>query len=101
MKVISATVIALLAALPAVQAHMQMTSPPPIFKPDDNSNINPIVSSSNGGAPFKFCNGQLDARFAAGPVTEWAAGSEQEFVIGGGAAHGGGSCQASFSQDGG
>lgn len=97
MKVISATILALLAALPAVQAHMKMTVPAPLV--DDPDNTAPIVSSQNGAMP-KLCRGQLD-KWASAPVTKWKAGQPAKFTISGGAAHEGGSCQAAFSEDGG
>lgn len=104
---LSASILALLAAMPAVHAHMEMTEPKPIMhktNPFASDNLKDYSYTSPISGPAQYpCKGVLAK---AGPkeltpVATWAAGSQQSFSIGGGAVHGGGSCQASISEDGG
>lgn len=100
---ISASILAALAAMPAVQAHMVMTDPAPIHH---QSNPNSITVNSDYSSPMMSsaqypCKGVL-AKAQPGelkPVATWAAGSKQSFTVSGGAAHNGGSCQAAISED--
>lgn len=89
-----------------VSAHMELTSPAPLkgaknpnTKTADYEMTTPL-STSGSNYP---CRGHLDVIGTpeGASVASWPAGSQQSFTIGGGAAHGGGSCQASFSEDGG
>ncbi|KAH7347931.1 hypothetical protein B0T11DRAFT_303047 [Plectosphaerella cucumerina] len=96
----------LLAGLQAmVCAHMEMTFPPPL-----RSKANPFAAGDvdfdmtspldASGADFP-CKGYLNllGTDAAQPVTTFAGGQTYNMTIGGGAAHEGGSCQASLSFD--
>ncbi|KAI5811561.1 hypothetical protein DFH27DRAFT_34364 [Peziza echinospora] len=94
-----ATLVAL-AAMPAVQAHIALVNPPPINHPlnkfavqKDTDYLSPIS---------QICKGYHKLTGAAmTPVATWPAGSSQKFELTGSAIHGGGSCQASISEDGG
>jgi hypothetical protein len=101
----------LFAALMAAttSAHMHIVDPPPLgaqenkFTPAGSADSNYNAPLSASGSDFP-CKGKLSLlnSDAGKPVAEWAAGTEQSFTIGaGGAPHGGGSCQASISEDGG
>ncbi|KAK4148505.1 hypothetical protein C8A00DRAFT_47647 [Chaetomidium leptoderma] len=88
-------------------AHMQMTYPPPL-KSKNNPNAGADVDYSMtsplkaDGSDFP-CKGYLSllGTPAGKPVAAWSAGGTYNFSIAGGAAHGGGSCQAALSVDGG
>ncbi|KAF8540663.1 hypothetical protein BDD12DRAFT_734074, partial [Trichophaea hybrida] len=103
----SLLVAALMAA--TASAHMHMVDPAPLGSKENkftpagaaDSNYNAPLSASGSDFP---CKGKLSllSSDAGQPVASWAAGSSQSFTIGaGGAPHGGGSCQASLSEDGG
>lgn len=89
------------------QAHMQMVYPPP-FKSKSNPYANGDVDYSMtspllpSGANFP-CKGynSLFGTAAGAPTATWTAGKSYSIQIEGGADHGGGSCQASLSFDGG
>ncbi|KAG0634079.1 hypothetical protein HOY80DRAFT_895516 [Tuber brumale] len=89
-----------------VNGHMTMTEPKPLRDPKNpntkNGDHDYSAPLSKDGSNFP-CKGYHKAMGTpeGTPVASWAAGSKQSFVIGGGAAHGGGSCQATFSEDGG
>jgi len=95
-------------ALGSVSAHM-MLSPPVPLRSKLNSFTNPAhidysmtspLSSSGADFPCKGYHSLLNTPEGS-PVVTWTAGSTQKFTLaGGGAGHGGGSCQASLSVDG-
>jgi hypothetical protein len=93
--------------LSTTAAHMQMVDPPP-FRGKTNPNANGNVDFDmtkpldKSGADFP-CKGYLsDLGSPAGAsVKTYNAGESYSFTIEGGAAHGGGSCQAAISVDGG
>ncbi|KAK3297284.1 uncharacterized protein B0H64DRAFT_457340 [Chaetomium fimeti] len=95
-----------LAAAGTATAHMQMSYPPPL-----KSQTNPNTASADYSmtSPLKAdgsdfpCKGYLPLLGTpeGGAVASWAAGQSYNFTITGGAAHGGGSCQAALSVDGG
>jgi len=87
-------------------AHMEMKDPPPFrskfneFTTDvDYSMTNPL-SREGGDFPCKGYN-NLVGTPQGQSVATWAPGSSQSMTITGGTPHGGGSCQASLSYDGG
>lgn len=97
---ISVAALALLASMPSVLAHIDMQDPPPI-----KHKLNKFATSVDNDytAPIKeICKGyhKLSGPDLT-PVAKWEAGSQQKFTLGGSAVHGGGSCQASISEDGG
>ncbi|KAM5355587.1 hypothetical protein ACJ41O_002233 [Fusarium nematophilum] len=87
------------------QAHMEMIYPAP-FKSKANPNAGSDVDYSMtapleaGGSNFP-CKGyhSLFGTDAGKPTANWNAGETYNMTITGGANHGGGSCQASFSFD--
>jgi hypothetical protein len=89
------------------QAHMEMTSPAP-FKSKHNdhagSDVDYSMTSplSQDGSNFP-CKGyhSLMGTPAGATTADYEAGQTYQFTIAGGANHGGGSCQASLSYDGG
>lgn len=97
---ISVAALALLASMPGVLAHIDMQDPPPI-----RHKLNKFATSVDNDytAPIKeICKGyQKLSGPDLTPVAKWEAGSQQKFTLGGSAVHGGGSCQASISEDGG
>ena len=97
---ISVAALALLASMPGVLAHIDMQDPPPI-----RHKLNKFATSVDNDytAPVKeICKGYQKLSGAdLTPVAKWEAGSQQKFTLGGSAVHGGGSCQASISEDGG
>lgn len=97
---IPAATLALLATIPCVLAHITMDSPPPI-----RHKLNPNAANPDHdyASPVKeLCKGYHKLTGAdLTPVATWAAGSPQQFTLAGNAVHGGGSCQASLSEDGG
>jgi len=95
---ISIAALALLAAMPAVQAHVDMVNPAPINHKNNKFSTN--IDYSYTSPATEICKGQLKAGGAAlTPVATWQAGSEQTFTLNPSAVHGGGSCQASISED--
>jgi len=97
---ISVAALTLLASMPGVLAHIDMQDPPPI-----RHKLNKFATSvdTDYTAPVKeLCKGYHKLGGAdLTPVAKWQAGSQQKFTLGGSAVHGGGSCQASISEDGG
>lgn len=88
-----------------VTAHMNIVKPSPFrlitnpFRadPPDYDIINPLTKD---GSNFPCKGFHLDPGPTIAAVEEWAAGSEQSFTMSSGTAvHGGGSCQASISED--
>ncbi|KFY67000.1 hypothetical protein V497_00600 [Pseudogymnoascus sp. VKM F-4516 (FW-969)] len=87
-------------------AHMEMSDPPPL-RSKFNKNADPgsidysMTSPLDASGSDFACKGFLSDLETAGgaSVATWAAGSQQKFTITGGAAHNGGSCQASLSTD--
>ena len=83
-----------------------MSDPPPLRGKNNPNSKNPDfsmtspLSTSGSDYPCKGSHKLLDTDEGKAVAT-WAAGSSQQFTIEGGAAHGGGSCQASLSYDGG
>jgi hypothetical protein len=98
----------LLALTGQATAHMQMTYPPPL-KSKSNPHTSPNQVEYSMTSPLKAdgsdfpCKGYLSLLNApdGNPVASWAARQTYNFTISGGAAHGGGSCQAALSVDGG
>ncbi|KAK3321171.1 hypothetical protein B0T19DRAFT_403742 [Cercophora scortea] len=87
-------------------AHMEMSFPPPLrskFNPNAaNIDYSMTAPLSASGSDYPCKGYQADLGTAAGKSTAtFAPGSTHNFTIVGGAAHGGGSCQASLSYDGG
>lgn len=105
----SMTFSVLMAAV-VVQAHMELSWPPP-FRSKYNPHTSPGSADysmtgplSNDGSNFP-CKGyhtdMKDITGAGAPVATWNAGSNYNFTVVGGADHHGGSCQGSLSYDGG
>ncbi|KAL2263557.1 hypothetical protein VTK26DRAFT_6205 [Humicola hyalothermophila] len=98
----------LLATTHFTTAHMQLTYPPPL-----RSRLNPhtrpsdidysLTSPLSPSGPDYPCRGALAllGTPTAAPVATWTAGAAYNFTVAGGAPHGGGSCQAALSVDGG
>ncbi|PWW80527.1 Lytic polysaccharide monooxygenase, partial [Tuber magnatum] len=89
-----------------VNGHMIMTEPKPLLDPKNpntkNGDFDYSAPLSKSGTNFP-CKGhhKVMGTPEGASVASWAAGSQQSFTIGGGASHGGGSCQAALSEDGG
>ncbi len=89
-------------------AHMQLSYPPPL-KSKSNPNTSPANIDYSMTSPLKTdgsdfpCKGYLALLNTpqGQAVTSWSAGGRYNFTVSGGAAHGGGSCQAALSVDGG
>ncbi len=89
-------------------AHMQLTYPPPLrSKSNPNTptaNIDYSMTSplKTDGSDFP-CKGYLSLLNTpqGQAVASWSASGRYNFTVSGGAAHGGGSCQAALSVDGG
>lgn len=100
--------IPLLALAAPALAHMQMTYPAPFrsksnsFVPEtsiDYSMTTPLLAT---GANYPCKGYQVDMGTAMGAATAgWTQGGSYNFTVEGTAIHGGGSCQASLSYDGG
>ncbi|KAK4118783.1 lytic polysaccharide monooxygenase [Parathielavia appendiculata] len=98
----------LLAFTGPAKGHMEMTYPPP-FKSKSNPHANPNKVDYSMTSPLKPdgsdfpCKGYLSLLNTpeGKSVASWTAGGRYNFTISGGAAHGGGSCQAALSVDGG
>ncbi|ROT40487.1 putative extracellular protein [Sodiomyces alkalinus F11] len=97
---------ALLGLATMAQAHMEMIWPPPLrskYNPH-STNIDYTMNSplEPDGSNFP-CKGHHSVLSTAQgkPVVEWQAGQTYNFTVTGTATHGGGSCQASLSYDGG
>jgi hypothetical protein len=95
----------ILALTSHVSAHMEMIYPPPLrskANPLAKNNVDFDMTSpldkSGGNYPCKGYLSDLGAA-AGGPVATWKPGQTYNMTITGGAAHGGGSCQASLSFD--
>lgn len=88
-------------------AHMAMSDPPPIKHASnpfsdgqvDFDYVSPL-SADGSNFPCKGYHSLLDSPQGQ-PVAKWTAGQSYSLTIAGGAIHGGGSCQASISHDGG
>ncbi|TVY71543.1 hypothetical protein LSUE1_G009359 [Lachnellula suecica] len=101
---------AILAALAfgsAANAHMQMSFPIPFRSTLNKAFTNPdysMTSPLSGAAQFP-CKGYqtdfADTTGAGAPTATFTAGGPANFTVIGSAVHGGGSCQASLSYDGG
>ncbi|KAK3344196.1 hypothetical protein B0T25DRAFT_320455 [Lasiosphaeria hispida] len=96
----------LLAGGQLVSAHMEMSFPPPFrskFNPHaTNIDYSMTAPLSGDGSNFPCKGYQSDLGTPAGASTAtFAPGSTHNMTITGGAAHGGGSCQAALSYDGG
>ncbi|KAF8473961.1 hypothetical protein BDZ91DRAFT_619217, partial [Kalaharituber pfeilii] len=82
--------------------HLAMVNPVPL---KSANNPNTIVADYDLSAPISGaqfpCKGYhiLLGTPEGASVATWEAGSSQQLVLGTGAAHNGGSCQASFSED--
>jgi hypothetical protein len=93
---------------PFVNAHMQLTSPPPLrSKLNPHTTLETIDYSltsplGTDGSDFP-CKGALSllGNPSGASVAQWTAGEEYTFTVSGGAAHSGGSCQVSLSTNGG
>ncbi|KAG0126635.1 extracellular protein, partial [Tuber indicum] len=100
------TLSTLLLLLPLASAHMDLKYPAPLNHPN-NPNTNPGTADFSYNSPISAaqfpCKGhhKLLGTPAGKSVATWAAGSTQNFTLSGTAVHGGGSCQASISEDGG
>jgi hypothetical protein len=102
------TCLILLVLLPALaKAHMALMSPVPINHPKNkfttgggDYNYHSPLDRSGSNYPCKGYHSLINSP-AGSPVESWGAGSTQSFTVEGTAIHGGGSCQASISEDGG
>lgn len=90
------SLVALASCTTPASAHMHLTSPIPLDHEDPDNN-RPLELD---GSDFP-CKGLVHKAAEAEPSLTWTAGSFASFSIKGGAIHGGGSCQASLSVDGG
>lgn len=107
----SVFIFALLSALlpTAIHAHMQLNSPPPFGAENNPHRTDPADPHLQypynccGRTSTYPCNGYLRLLGTpqGAPVASWAAGSTQNFSLTGIGNHYGGSCQTSFSVDGG
>ncbi|KAL7412233.1 hypothetical protein BDY24DRAFT_393700 [Mrakia frigida] len=99
----SLLLLALVASLSSVQAHLQIASPFPY-----HSSLNPLTPEASkdysmtaplvsNGLPFP-CKGYIGTT-GEGPNQQWTAGQTVDVEIAGTAVHGGGSCQYSLSYD--
>jgi hypothetical protein len=97
----------ILALMATVHGHMEMSFPPPFRskfnKLADAGKVDYSMTAPLSGAAQFPCKGyQSDMGTPGGAsVVTWNAGDKTNFTIVGGAAHGGGSCQAALSYDGG
>lgn len=97
----------ILALMATVHGHMEMSFPPPFRskfnKLADAGKVDYSMTAPLSGAAQFPCKGyQSDIGTPGGAsVVTWNAGDKTNFTIVGGAAHGGGSCQAALSYDGG
>ncbi|EQL01822.1 hypothetical protein G6O67_007883 [Ophiocordyceps sinensis] len=97
-------VTALVGLASLAQAHMEMKDPAPLrskfnkFTTNQDYDIKSPLDSKGSNFP---CRGSLGlvGKPQGQSVAEWTAGKTQSMTIVGGAAHGGGSCQASLSHD--
>ncbi|KAG5937240.1 hypothetical protein E4U53_000045 [Claviceps sorghi] len=104
MTTLLTTVLTALALAASSQAHMEMSNPPPLL-----SKFNKYTTSSDydmtsplhaDGSNFPCKNHQRVLGTPQGqPVAQWIPGKSYSMTITGGAAHDGGSCQASLSFD--
>ncbi len=104
------TLLTLLTPTPTA-AHMQLTYPPPLkskFNPHTSpANIDYSLTSPLKGDGSDFpCKGSLallssSSSADGASVATWSGGNTYNFTVSGGAPHGGGSCQAALSVDGG
>lgn len=103
----ASVLVTLLAAGHLAAAHMELSYPAPFrskFNPNAGSNIDYSMTAPLSGDGSNYpCKGyHKDVGTAAGaPTASFAPGSTYNMTITGGAAHGGGSCQAALSYDGG
>lgn len=105
--VLALTAMLAMAVAPAT-AHMEMISPAPwrsknnpnTPEPERDYSYTSPLDASGSNYPCKGYNSVLGTPLGAS-VAEWAPGSSQKFELAGTATHGGGSCQALFSFDGG
>jgi len=93
-----------LSLLPTIFAHMQMSNPSPLRDPHANRPNEPkdynILNPLNADGSNFACKGyQWNTPWT--PVATYEAGGTYNMSVIGGATHGGGSCQLSFSCDGG
>jgi len=105
MKPTSSSILAFAATLSSASAHMFMADPPALRSESNPFTTNPDYSITTplGGMNKWPCKGYhtLLGTPQGTPVKTWTAGQTYTFSIQGGAPHGGGSCQASISTDGG
>lgn len=95
-------------AVAPASAHMEMINPAPWYsKANPNTPFEKIeysytspLDASGANFPCKGFNEAFGTP-AGASVATWAPGSKQSFTLSGTATHGGGSCQASLSYDGG
>ncbi|KAK4450188.1 hypothetical protein QBC34DRAFT_297291 [Podospora aff. communis PSN243] len=96
---------ALVAFLSTANAHMYLADPPALRSKDNKftSDVDYSITTPIGSADKWPCKGynNLLGTPQGSPVKTWNAGESYSFTVRGGAAHGGGSCQASISTDGG
>ncbi|KAJ6439614.1 RNA polymerase Rpb1 repeat domain-containingprotein [Purpureocillium lavendulum] len=102
----SFSILAVASVLGLTSAHMEMKNPPPLrsqfnkFTTSVDYDMKNPLSASGSNFPCKGYHNLLNTPQGQSVVT-WAPGSSQSMTITGGAAHNGGSCQASLSFDGG
>ncbi|KAK0652726.1 hypothetical protein B0T16DRAFT_435330 [Cercophora newfieldiana] len=92
------------ALLNGASGHMFMSDPPALRAKNNQFTTDPDYSITTPLGPGKYpCKGYHNLLGApqGTPVKTWTAGDKYNLTIQGGAPHGGGSCQASISTDGG
>ncbi|KAK0619655.1 hypothetical protein B0T14DRAFT_405896, partial [Immersiella caudata] len=105
MRLTFPTFSALTTLLSCASAHMYLADPPALRSKDNKYTTDPDYSittpiGSLGKWPCKGYQNLLGTPQGI-PVRSWSAGETYSFTLGGSAIHGGGSCQASISTDGG
>jgi len=106
MKTFSALALAAALLLSSANAHVQLKSPVP-YRTSTQAPQSAAQQDFDMKAPLdpsgnNFpCKGYHKDKQGTQSLVEWAAGSSQTMQFDGSATHGGGSCQASLSEDGG
>ncbi|CEJ81804.1 hypothetical protein VHEMI01914 [[Torrubiella] hemipterigena] len=98
------SLLAALGIVSAVQAHMEMTFPPPFrskynqYTTDIDYSMTSPLEASGANFPCKGYHSLYDTPQGRAVAT-WSPGQTVNFTLTGSATHNGGSCQASFSYD--
>ncbi|KAG5913835.1 hypothetical protein E4U42_000846 [Claviceps africana] len=104
MKTLLSTVLTVLSLAGPSRAHMQMSNPPPLLSKFNKYTTSPDHDMTSplhaDGSNFPCKNYQRFLGTPQGqPVAQWTPGKSYSLTVTGGAAHNGGSCQASLSFD--